>query len=194
MAEAGSSGGTGGAAVLLCEGTQARRHASASASSRRNWYYERRLRIGCGCSIVTLIGGSTWHCRPWRVALRRASLTGSSKKSVIAQPACGRSAQNVLHDGLQSTVPHHEVRRQAEHRIRRAASLACPGWIWAAAVIMNAPSVAGAALLAWFVFTADGPALTTVAGVLFVLVLFWAFISTVDSWQVLRRFARRFSR
>ena len=105
-----------------------------------------------------------------------------------------RSALSVLHDGAQSTVPHYEVRRQAEHRIRRAASLARPGWIWAAAVIMNAPSVAGAALLAWFAFTADGPALTTVAGVLFVLALFWAFIGTVDSWQVLRRFARRFSR
>jgi hypothetical protein len=59
---------------------------------------------------------------------------------------------------------------------------------------MNAPSVAGAALLAWFAFAADGPALTTAAGVLFVLALYWAFIGTVDSWQVLRRFARRFSR
>jgi hypothetical protein len=58
---------------------------------------------------------------------------------------------------------------------------------------MNAPSVAGAALLAWFAFTADGPALTTVASVLFVLALFWAVIGTADSWQVLRRFARRFS-
>lgn len=86
------------------------------------------------------------------------------------------------------------MRSQAEHRIRRAASLARPGWIWAAAVIMNAPSVAGAALLAWFAFTAEGPALTTVAGVLFVLAIFWALIVTADSWQVLRRFARRFSR
>jgi hypothetical protein len=59
---------------------------------------------------------------------------------------------------------------------------------------MNAPSVAGAALLAWFAFTADRPALTSVAGVLFVLALFWVFIVTADSWQVLRRFARRFSR
>jgi hypothetical protein len=59
---------------------------------------------------------------------------------------------------------------------------------------MNAPSVAGAALLGWFAFTADGAALTTVAGVLFVLALSWAFIATADSWQVLRRFARRFSR
>ena len=85
------------------------------------------------------------------------------------------------------------MRRQAEHRIRCAASLARPGWIWAAAVIMNAPSVAGAAILAWFAFTADGPALSTVAGVLFVLALFWAFTGTADSWQVLRRFARRSS-
>jgi hypothetical protein len=59
---------------------------------------------------------------------------------------------------------------------------------------MNAPSVAGAALLAWFAFTADGPTLTTVAGVLCVLALFWAVIVTADSWQVLRRFARRFHR
>ena len=86
------------------------------------------------------------------------------------------------------------MKSQAEHQIRRAASLARPGWIWAAAVVMNAPSVAGAALLAWFAFTADGPALTTVAGVLFVLALYWTFIVTVDSWQVLRRFARRFRR
>jgi hypothetical protein len=59
---------------------------------------------------------------------------------------------------------------------------------------MNAPAVAGAALLAWFAYTADGPALTTVASVLFVLALYWALIGTADSWQVLRRFARRFSR
>lgn len=72
--------------------------------------------------------------------------------------------------------------------------MARPGWIWAAAVIMNAPAVAGAALLAWFAYTADGPALTTVASVLFVLALYWALIGTADSWQVLRRFARRFSR
>ena len=86
------------------------------------------------------------------------------------------------------------MRSQAEHRIRRAASLARPGWIWAAAVIMNAPAVAGAALLGWFAFTADAPALATVAGVLFVLTLFWALIATENSWQVLRRFARRFRR
>jgi hypothetical protein len=59
---------------------------------------------------------------------------------------------------------------------------------------MNAPSVAGTAFLAWFAFTADGSALTTVAGVLFVLALAWAFIGTADSWQVLHRFARRFGR
>jgi hypothetical protein len=59
---------------------------------------------------------------------------------------------------------------------------------------MNAPSVAGAMFLAWFAFTADEPALSTVAGILFALALFWAFIGTVASWQVLRRFARRFSR
>jgi hypothetical protein len=59
---------------------------------------------------------------------------------------------------------------------------------------MNAPSVGGAALLAWFAFAADGPGLTTVATVLFVLAFFWAFASTADSWQVLRRFVRRSKR
>jgi hypothetical protein len=59
---------------------------------------------------------------------------------------------------------------------------------------MNAPSVGGAALLAWFAFAADGAALTTVATVLFVLAFFWAFAATVDSWHVLRRFVRRLKR
>jgi uncharacterized membrane protein YfcA len=84
-----------------------------------------------------------------------------------------------------------EVRRQAEHRIRRAASLARPGWIWAAAVVMNAPSVAGAAVLAWFAFTSDSQPLIAVAGVLFALALFWVVAATADAWQVLRRFSRR---
>jgi hypothetical protein len=84
------------------------------------------------------------------------------------------------------------VRRQAEHRIRAAATLARPGWTWAAAVVMNAPSVAAAAVLGWFAFTADEPALSAVAWILFVLVLFWAVLVTMDSWQVLRRFTRRF--
>jgi VIT1/CCC1 family predicted Fe2+/Mn2+ transporter len=101
---------------------------------------------------------------------------------------------NVLHDEVRSTSTALEVRSQAEHRIRKAASLARPGWIWAAAVIMNAPSVGGATLLAWFAFTADGPALTAVASVLFGLAAFWALVATADSWQVLRRFVRRFSR
>jgi hypothetical protein len=59
---------------------------------------------------------------------------------------------------------------------------------------MNAPSVGAAALLAWFAFAADGPALTTVASVLFVLAFFWAFAATADSWRVLRRFVRRLRR
>jgi hypothetical protein len=84
------------------------------------------------------------------------------------------------------------VRNQTQHRIRGAASLARPGWIWVAAVIMNAPAVGGAALLGWFAFTADAPALGAVAGVLFALVLFWALLVTLDSWRVLQRFTRRF--
>jgi hypothetical protein len=101
------------------------------------------------------------------------------------------SGLDVLHDQARSTAPRTEVRKQTEHRIRRAARLARPGWIWAAAVIMNAPIVAGAVVLGWFAFTADGPALAAVAGVLFVLVLFWAVLVTLDSWRVLRRFNRR---
>lgn len=83
------------------------------------------------------------------------------------------------------------MRRQTEHRIRKAAGLARPGWIWAAAVIMNGPAVAGAAVLGWFAFTADAPALVTVTSILFVMVLFWALVITLDSWRVLRRFTRR---
>jgi hypothetical protein len=69
--------------------------------------------------------------------------------------------------------------------------MARPGWTWAAAVLMNTPALAGAALLGWFAFTADAPALTAVAGVLFGLVLFWAVLVTLDSWRVLTRFTRR---
>ncbi len=56
---------------------------------------------------------------------------------------------------------------------------------------MNAPAVAGTAILGWFAFTAEEPALATVASVLFALVLFWAVFITLDSWQLLRRFNRR---
>lgn len=83
------------------------------------------------------------------------------------------------------------MRRQAEHRIRQAASLARPGWVWAAALLMNAPTLAAVAVLGWFAFTADAPALTAVATVLFVLALLWAVAVLADAWQVLRRFARR---
>ena len=82
------------------------------------------------------------------------------------------------------------MRRQAEHRIRQAASLARPGWIWAAAMLMNAPALAAVAVLAWFVFTAVSAAPSAVAAILFVLALFWAITVTADGWQVLRRFAR----
>jgi hypothetical protein len=85
-----------------------------------------------------------------------------------------------------------QVRNQTQHRIRGAAALARPGWLWPAAVIMNAPAVGGAVLLGWFAFTSDAPALSAVAGILFALVLFWAVLVTLDSWRVLRRFTRRF--
>lgn len=84
-----------------------------------------------------------------------------------------------------------EVKGQTQHRIREAAGLARPGWIWAAALVMNTPTVAGAALLGWFAFTADGAGLATVTGVLFVLALYWALLVTLDSWRVLCRFSRR---
>jgi len=81
--------------------------------------------------------------------------------------------------------------RQAGYRIREAASMARPGWIWAAALAMNTPCVAGAAVLGWFTFTADATALAAVAGVLFFLASFWALLATLESWRVLRRFSRR---
>jgi len=84
------------------------------------------------------------------------------------------------------------MRTQTGHRIRGAASLARPGWLWAAAVAMNAPTVGIAALLGWFAFTADAPGLAAVAGILFALMLFWALLVIQDSWRVLRRFSRRF--
>ncbi|HEX7889287.1 MAG TPA: hypothetical protein VF522_08020 [Ramlibacter sp.] len=83
--------------------------------------------------------------------------------------------------------------KQASHRIRGAASLARPGWIWAAAVAMNAPAIGAAAILGWFTFTADAAALAAVAGVLFVLTLAWSVLVTLESWHVLRRFSRRTS-
>ena len=94
--------------------------------------------------------------------------------------------------GIRDVLHDRRMRNQTAHRIRGAATLARPGWIWAAAVVMNAPAVGAAVLLGWFTFTADAPALTAVAGVLFGLVLFWAILVTQDSWRVLRRFTRRF--
>lgn len=83
------------------------------------------------------------------------------------------------------------VIRHPGYRIRDAASLARPGWIWAAALAMNAPSLAAVAVLGWYSFTADAPALSAVAGILFGLASFWAILVTLESWQVLRRFSRR---
>ena len=82
------------------------------------------------------------------------------------------------------------MRRQTEHRIRKAAGLARPGWTWAAALLMNAPVVAGAAVIGWFAFTALEPAVATIAGILFALAFLWAILVTLDSWRVLRRFTR----
>lgn len=82
------------------------------------------------------------------------------------------------------------MRKQTEHRIRGAASIARPGWTWAAALAMNAPSVAGAGVIGWFAFTADEPAVEAIAGVLFAMALVWALLVSMNSWRVLRRFVR----
>jgi len=82
------------------------------------------------------------------------------------------------------------MRKQAEHRIRQAASLARPGWTWAAAIAMNAPWVAGATFAGWLAFTADEGALRTMAAILFAVILLWTTLVTLESWRVLRRFAR----
>ena len=83
------------------------------------------------------------------------------------------------------------MRKHTAHRIRGGAALARPGWTWAAALVMNAPSVLGAAVIGWFAFTAYEPALQAIAGVLFAMALLWAVLVTVDAWRVLRRFVRR---
>ena len=83
------------------------------------------------------------------------------------------------------------MRNHIEHQIRGAAGLARPGWVWAAALMMNAPVVGGAALLVWFAWTAYEPTLRAVAGVLAFLAVSWVLLLTVDSWRVLRRFSRR---
>lgn len=85
------------------------------------------------------------------------------------------------------------MRKLAEHRIRGAAALARPGWTWAAALLMNAPWVGGAAIAGWIAFTADAPALSAMAGILFGLILLWTVLVTLESWRVLRRFVRRHS-
>lgn len=82
------------------------------------------------------------------------------------------------------------MRKQAEHRFRGAASLARPGWTWAAAILMNGPAVAGALMVGWFAFAADEAALEAIAGILFAMALTWAALVTHDAWRVLRRFAR----
>lgn len=83
------------------------------------------------------------------------------------------------------------MRKQTEHRIRAAASLARPGRVWAAALLMNAAFWAGAAVVGWFAFSADEPAVTAIAGILFGMALLWAVLATLDSRRVLSRFARR---
>lgn len=83
------------------------------------------------------------------------------------------------------------MNRFTEHRIRAAAGLARPGWTWAAAVAMNAPTVAACVVVGWFAFTADAPELAALAGVIFVMALCWAGLASLESWRVLRRFTRR---
>ena len=82
------------------------------------------------------------------------------------------------------------MRKTAEHRIRTAAGLARPGWTWAAALLMNAPVVAGTLVVGWFAWTADEPTVAAIADILFVMALLWAVLVTLDAWRVLRRFTR----
>lgn len=86
------------------------------------------------------------------------------------------------------------LRKNTEHRIRGAASLARPGWTWAAALAMNAPAVAAAAVVGWFAFTSYEPTVAAIAGVLFLMALVWALLVTMNSWRVLRRFTRMHGR
>jgi hypothetical protein len=83
------------------------------------------------------------------------------------------------------------VTDRTAYRIRGAASIARPGRIWAAAVLMNAPVIVGACILGWYAFSAYEPGLKAVAGVLFALAAFWAVLVTLASARVLRRFVRR---
>ena len=101
----------------------------------------------------------------------------------------GARAALVLHDAL--LTRSKRMRKQTEHRIRGAASLARPGRTWFAAIVMNAAPWAAVAVIGWFTFTSDEPAVTAMAGVLFVMALVWSGFVTLDAWRVLRRFTRR---
>lgn len=83
------------------------------------------------------------------------------------------------------------MRRQADHRIRGAARLAARGWVGPAALLMNAPTLAATAVLAWVALGTYQPAVAAIAWILFALALVWSILVTMDAWRVLRRFARR---
>ena len=83
------------------------------------------------------------------------------------------------------------MRKQAEHRFRAAASLARGRWVAPAALLMNAPALAVTAIAGWWALQADEPALEALCWILFTMALLWAVLVTLESWRVLRRYARR---
>jgi len=110
---------------------------------------------------------------------------------LVVVHGCGKHSGAALPICCIIALEPDTMRKNTEHRIRAAASLARPGWTWVAALAMNAPSVLGAGVIGWFAFTADEPTLAALAGVLFVMALIWALLVTMNSWRMLRRFTRR---
>jgi hypothetical protein len=81
------------------------------------------------------------------------------------------------------------LKRQAEHRIRAAASLSLSSGPLAAALVMNSPGLAIAGAIAWVAWNTYEPAAATIAWILFSLVAIWEIIEVMNSWRVMRRFA-----
>jgi chromate transport protein ChrA len=86
------------------------------------------------------------------------------------------------------------VKKQAEHRFRAAAGYAVSKGPLVAALLMNAPALAVAAVLAWIAMNADEPAAAAVAWIFFAMAAVWVGLVLMESWRVMRRFARRAGR
>ena len=83
------------------------------------------------------------------------------------------------------------MRKQAEHRIRGAASVATGAGPLPAALLMNLPAWGVAAVVGWIAMNTDEPAASAIAWLFFAMAAFWAALVTSESWRVLRRFAQR---